>query len=34
VQGVLIEQHRAAEKENIALQENFDEEETQLQQGK
>jgi hypothetical protein len=34
VQGVLVEQRRAAEQENISLQEKFDEEKTQIQQGK
>jgi hypothetical protein len=34
VQGVLVEQCRAAEQENISLQANFDEEKAQLQQGK
>jgi chromosome segregation ATPase len=34
VQGVLVEQHRAAEQENISLQAKFDEEKAQLQQGK
>jgi hypothetical protein len=31
VQGVLVEQRRAAEKENISLQAKFDEEKAQLQ---
>jgi hypothetical protein len=34
VQGVLIEKRSAAEREKIALQVNFDEETTQLQQEK
>jgi hypothetical protein len=34
VQGVLVEQCRAAEKEKSALQAKFDEEKEQLQQGK
>jgi hypothetical protein len=34
VQGVLVEQHSAAEWEKLALQANFDEEKTQLQQEK
>jgi chromosome segregation ATPase len=34
VQGVLVEQRRAAEQENISLQAKFDEEKAQMQQGK
>jgi DNA-binding HxlR family transcriptional regulator len=34
VQGVLVEQHRATEQENISLQVNFDEEKAQMQQAK
>jgi hypothetical protein len=34
VQGVLVEQRRAAEQENISLQAKFDEEKAQIQQGK
>jgi hypothetical protein len=34
VQGVLVEQRRAAEQEKISLQAKFDEEKAQLQQGK
>jgi hypothetical protein len=34
VQGVLVEQCRATEQENISLQEKFDEEKAQIQQGK
>jgi molecular chaperone GrpE (heat shock protein) len=34
LQGVLVEQRQAAEKENISLQAKLDEEKAQIQQGK